>query len=131
MGVSSGGQSKRERGTPPPYSRAPPEKTPTAAAAAAEALANAVRKSAIAAEEAGGDGVGVGVGGGGAFAAKKFKGFMESLMGNVERPEETEMARFALEQVAVAHLEVWRRSRGRRRGCCCHRRCCWSRFLLL
>ncbi|CAM9489131.1 unnamed protein product, partial [Ectocarpus sp. 13 AM-2016] len=51
VGVSSGGQSKRERGTPPSFSRAPPEKTPTAAAAATEALANAVTKSAIAAEE--------------------------------------------------------------------------------
>jgi len=95
-----GGDSKRER------SGQAPSAASAAAAAAADALANAARKSSIGgmAEEGGAGGEGGGGGGGGVNPA--FVGFMESLMANVERPDETEMARMALEQLAVAHLEV-------------------------
>lgn len=45
-------------------------------------------------------------GGGGGGATSSFEGFLEALKANVESSEATELARFALEQAAVAHLEV-------------------------
>lgn len=47
-----------------------------------------------------------GGGGGGGSATSSFEGFLETLKANVESVEATELARFALEQAAVAHLEV-------------------------
>eukprot|EP00903_Cladosiphon_okamuranus_P005970 g5894.t1 len=101
-GGGGAGDSKRERSTPPPPSRAAPDKP---AASATDALANAARKSSIGGieEGAGGDGSGAGgsaVGGGGGGANPK-----EAFVENLESPDETEMARSALEQLAVAHLE--------------------------
>lgn len=45
-------------------------------------------------------------GGGGGGVTSSFEGFLETLKANVESSEATELARFALEQAAVAHLEV-------------------------